>query len=129
AVAEQPTFTPAWLGLGEVYLSRQRWPDLEAVAQQLIAAAHTAVEGAVLRARGHLARREFTAARQLLEQTIRNAPHALWPRVILSHVLLQEGCDWAAAERVLRDVLGLAPNHVEARRNLAVLLRQQERPA
>ena len=86
-----------------------------------------AVEGAVLRARGLLARRELPAARQTLEKTIVDAPQALWPRVILTHVLLQEGRDWAAAERALRDVLEIAPNHAEARRNLAVLLRQQGR--
>jgi Tfp pilus assembly protein PilF len=108
-----------------VSVGQQRWADQEAVTQQLLAAPQTAVEGAVLRARGQLARREFPAARQTLEKTIVDAPQALWPRVILTHVLLQEGRDWAAAERALRDVLDIAPNHAEARRNLAVLLRQQ----
>jgi hypothetical protein len=45
--------------------------------------------------------------------------------VILSHVLLQEGQDWDAADRALLDVLTLGPNHGEARRNLAVLPRQR----
>jgi hypothetical protein len=44
--------------------------------------------------------------------------------VILNHVLLQEGRDWDAAEHALLDVLSLAPDHAEARRNLAVLRRQ-----
>jgi Flp pilus assembly protein TadD len=44
--------------------------------------------------------------------------------VILSHVLLQEGQDWDAAERALRDVLALDPNHQETRHNLALLLRR-----
>jgi cytochrome c-type biogenesis protein CcmH/NrfG len=49
--------------------------------------------------------------------------------VILSHVLLQEGRDWAAAEGALRQVLALDPSHAEARQNLALLLRQQGRQA
>ena len=66
-------------------------------------------------------------ARQLLEETLARAPEALWPRVVLSHVLLQEGRDWMAAEQALRDILERAPNHGEARRNLAILLQQQGR--
>jgi hypothetical protein len=52
-------------------------------------------------------------------------PRALWPRVVLSHVLLQEGQDWQGAERALCDVLALDPRHAEAHRNLAVLRRQR----
>ena len=44
-------------------------------------------------------------------------------------MLLQEGRDLAAAERALRDVLALDPQHAEARNNLAVLLRERERLA
>src|SRR5439155_15083332 len=116
---------PAWLGLGEFYLEQQRWGDVEQVAQRLENGDRDSVEAAVLRARGHLARQEFVVARQLLEETRARAPEALWPRVLLSHVLLQEGRDWAAAEQALRDILELAPNHAEARRNLAILLQQQ----
>src|SRR5437899_3246178 len=61
----------------------------------------------------------------LLEETIAGAPEALWPRVVLSHVLLQEGRDWVAAEQALRDILARDPAHAEARRNLALLQQQQ----
>jgi len=50
---------------------------------------------------------------------------AVRPRVALSYTYLQEGHDWAAAERVLCDVLALDPTHAEARHNLEVLLRQR----
>jgi hypothetical protein len=76
---------------------------------------------AVLRARAHLARREFAAAREVLQRTIARAPEAPWPRVILSHVELQEGRDWGAAERALLDILQRDPEHKEARHNLAIL--------
>jgi tetratricopeptide (TPR) repeat protein len=34
-LAEQPRFAPAWQGLGELYLARGRWPELELAAEQL----------------------------------------------------------------------------------------------
>jgi GT2 family glycosyltransferase/thioredoxin-like negative regulator of GroEL len=126
ALAERPDFEPAWLGLGELYLAQRRWPELEETARRWEERPAGAVQAEVLRARGELARREFAAARQRLEELIAREPEALAPREILSHVLLQEGRDWDAAEAALRHVLQLAPNHRAARRNLATLLRQRE---
>jgi GT2 family glycosyltransferase/tetratricopeptide (TPR) repeat protein len=126
-VEEQPGFVPAWLGLAELCLAQGRWRGLEEVASRLGQAEPSGVEAALVRARGCLARREFAPARQLLEESIAQAPRAPLPRVLLSHVLLQEGRDWAAAERALRDLLALDPDNAEARHNLAVLLRQQGR--
>jgi Tfp pilus assembly protein PilF len=57
----------------------------------------------------------------------RRAPQALRPRVLLSRVLLQEGRDLAAAEKALRDVLAMDPNHAEAKHNLAILLSERRR--
>ncbi len=125
ALGERPDFGAAWLGLGDVYLTQRRWEQVEQVAQRLAADPSSTVEAAVLRARAHQGRQEFGAARQLLEATCDQHVRALWPRVILSHVLLQEGRDWAAAEQVLRAVLALDPGHREARHNLTLLLRQQ----
>src|SRR5262249_45196634 len=105
----------------------RRWDDLNVVVQQLQAGGRNEVEAAVLRARGQLARREFAGARQVLEETMARAPEALWPRVVLSHVLLQEGRDWPAAEHALREILTREPDHAEARRNLTLLLQQQGR--
>jgi len=129
ALAERPDFVPAWPGLAELYLMCGQWVELEETATRLEATPTAGVEGVVLRARGHLAQREFTPARRLLEETIERSPRALWPRVVLSHVLLQEGRDWAAAEAALQNVLSLDPAHAEARRNLAILRQQQGRAA
>jgi tetratricopeptide (TPR) repeat protein/glycosyltransferase involved in cell wall biosynthesis len=124
-LADQPDFAAAALWLGELCLGQQRWAEVEQLATQLQHNPEGKVEGAVLRARGLLARQEFAAARTVLLVTIAHSPQALWPRVILSRVLLQEGLDWPAAEQALRDVLALDPNQTEARRNLALLLRRQ----
>jgi tetratricopeptide (TPR) repeat protein len=126
---ERPDFLPAWLALGELYLAQQRWPELDGAARRLEALPHGRLEGDVMTARGELARRDFAAARQRLERVIGEHPRAVWPRVILSHVLLQEGRDLAAAEQALRDVLALDPHHAEARSNLAVLLQNRQRAA
>jgi GT2 family glycosyltransferase/predicted Zn-dependent protease len=129
AVAECPGWQPAWLALGELLLSQGRWAEVEEAAGRLEADGGAWGDAAVLRARGLLARREFAAARRLLEETIARAPEAVWPRLVLTHVLLQEGGDGAAAERALRDVLALDPSNAEARHNLEVLLRRQGRAA
>jgi hypothetical protein len=45
----------------------------------------------------------------------------LRPQILLTHVLLQEDVDPAAAERALLRVLELDPQHVDAQRNLSIL--------
>jgi len=85
------------------------------------------IEASVTRARGHLGRREYRAAQSSLEDTIAQHPQAFRPRLLLSHVLLQEHKDLSAAEQSLRDVLALDPNHLEAKRNLTLLLQEVER--
>jgi GT2 family glycosyltransferase/tetratricopeptide (TPR) repeat protein len=124
-VAEQPNFLPGWLGVAEACLGRQDWDGLEAALQRLERLPQGALEAGVLRGRGLLARREFAAAIALLRAVAASHPKAVGPRVILSHALLQEGKDSAAAEQALRDVLALEPDNQEARHNLAVLLGPQ----
>jgi Tfp pilus assembly protein PilF len=126
-VGERPDFVMAWVGLGELALERSDRATLAEVLGRLEQLPQAGAEAAVLRARGHLARREFAAARARLEAAIAGAPQALGPRVLLSHALLQEGRDLAAAERALRDILVLDPEHAEARHNLTLLLQQQGR--
>ncbi len=121
AVADHPEQRICWVGLAELYLGQGRWREFEEALGWL----GDELDALVLRARGHLARREFDAARRLLEEAIAREPRALLPRVVMSYVWLQEGRDPAAAERALLDVLALCPDHAEARRNLAVLRAQR----
>jgi tetratricopeptide (TPR) repeat protein len=125
ALHENPEFFPARIGLAELLLAQARWKEFENACDALVRDFAMPVETAVLRARAMLARSEFDGAHRLMTETIEAHPQTLWPRVILSHVLLQEGKDWTAAEEALRDVLRMEPNHPEARRNLDVLLRQR----
>jgi Tfp pilus assembly protein PilF len=50
---------------------------------------------------------------------------AIKPRIALSYTYLQEGRQWEAAERSLRDILAIAPNHSEAQHNLALVLEKK----
>jgi len=76
---------------------------------------------------GYPDRREFAAARSLLENAVGQWPRVVLLRVALADVLLLEGRDWAAAENALRGVLALAPDDAPAQSKLLTLLRQQGR--
>src|SRR5262249_18299583 len=84
-LAHCPGLRPAWLGLGELLLQQGRWAELEEVAGKLAADPRGGGETALLLARGHLARREFEAARSILTEAIRREPQNLWLRVALSY--------------------------------------------
>lgn len=126
SLQEQPEFSPAWIGLGDLAVTQGRWDLVEEAASHLANGSHAPVDATVLRGRMHLARRDFTVARQYFEDAIVQDPQSIWPRLFLSHVLLQEGRDWDAAERVLRDILEIDPGNIDAKRNLSVLLSQKK---
>jgi len=54
-------------------------------------------------------------------ETITRYSREVWPRVILSHCLLEEGSDRAAAEKALLEILEFDPGNAGARHNLHVL--------
>jgi tetratricopeptide (TPR) repeat protein len=128
ALAQQAHYTPAWLGLGELYLAQGRLQELETVIRRVegdCGATRQAAAGSVaLKARAQLGLKDFGTARRTLEEALVRFPVDPYLWVLLSHALLQGGQDWAAAERALRRVLELEPQNDEARRNLEVLMLQ-----
>ncbi len=122
AFAERPDFAPAWRGLEGLFLRQERWSDVEWLAGQVEIRAPGDGDAVVIRARAHLARREYRQARRLLEDVTAHTPLALRPLVLLSHVLLQENADRPSAEAKLRNILVLDPANTEAMHNLSVLL-------
>ncbi len=54
-LAQTPAFPPARLGLAELFVRQERWPELETILTELEPQAP--VDAAVLRARMHLARK------------------------------------------------------------------------
>jgi GT2 family glycosyltransferase/Flp pilus assembly protein TadD len=122
---DEPTFAPAFLGLGELYLGQGRWAEFDQLGEQLDKACNGIARGSVgsvaLRVRGHMARRDFAAARHTLEESIGRSRGEVLLWTLLSHTLLQEGRDTEAAERALGKVLELDPANVEAKNNLTLL--------
>src|SRR5262249_4194587 len=108
ALAACPGFLPSWAGLAGLLTDQRRWEEVEGVARRLESALGAGVGARVVRARAPVARREHAAARPLLEEAARLGARALWPRVVLSHCLLQAG-HAEAAEQALLDVLALDP--------------------
>ncbi len=134
-LADAPAFLPAWRGLGELYLTHQRWNELDAVIAELANGFHRPEDAALLQARARLTQRDFNGARVLLEEHILRDPAAVPPRVYLSHLCLREAqaaADprsplWDAAERTLRAVVRMDPAEACSWRNLTLLLWQERR--
>jgi tetratricopeptide (TPR) repeat protein len=127
ALAEEPNFMVAWLCLSDLLTSQGKWDAAEEVAREVEARPGGAITATLLRARAHMFRGDYAVARQLAEQAIAQAPNSIGPREVLSHVLVLEGRDWAAAERAVRDLLALQPGNPTALHNLAVVQRAQGR--
>jgi len=135
-VEEQPEHLSAWLGLGELYLAQAKWEPLEGIIQRMTEEKTSGhgihgyqEEGQVLRGREMLTRKEYEPAKNILREVAAKNPAWVYPRIILSHVLLQEGRDEPAAEQVLREIVEMDPSQSESWRNLAVLYRHQGRLA
>ncbi|MCS6850164.1 MAG: tetratricopeptide repeat protein [Gemmataceae bacterium] len=122
-VSVRPEWSDAWMELADLWLGLGRPAELETAARQLESSPRTLPLAFVLRARLHLQRGDWAAARQLASDAIALAPRALLPRIVLSHALLLEGKDFAAAEQALRDILAIDPLNAAARHNLAELLK------
>jgi tetratricopeptide (TPR) repeat protein len=120
---EQPDFIVAQICLSDVIMSQGKWDEAEALARQIEARPGGTLTATLLRARAYMFRKDYATARQLAESAVAQAPQAVWPREVLSHVLVLEGRDWIAAERVLRELLAMQPNNPTALQNLAVAQR------
>jgi glycosyltransferase involved in cell wall biosynthesis/thioredoxin-like negative regulator of GroEL len=126
-VADRPDNMRTWLRLADLYAAQKRWDAMEAMARLLEGQHGRPADAALVRSRVHLGHKEFAAARQLAEEAVRQTPGSLWPREVLSQVLLTEGKDLPAAEQALRDVLALDPGNALARQRLVAFLAQTGR--
>jgi tetratricopeptide (TPR) repeat protein len=120
-LAHRPQWGIVLYGLGEILVVQKRWRDMEDICRRLEILPEGKRPAQELRAHCHLRRNELTKAKEILDEMTKEWPSLLWPKVLLSRVLLREGRDWAAAEASLRAILALDPNHKEATQNLAKL--------
>jgi Flp pilus assembly protein TadD len=123
ALAEQPGYAHACLGLGELLLRQGRYGEVEELAVRASNGANsqTRVGHAALLARVHLERGDYGAARGVLDEAIAETPRSALLWMVLSQVLLREGRVVGGAEQALCRVLELEPGNADARHNLRVL--------
>jgi len=126
-LSERSNFRPAIIGLAELYLRQRRWQEFDESLKQLEFLSGGEIEASILRARRFMADGKFDEARTLLDDICARYPKALLPHIVRSHVLLQENKDLDEAERALRAVLTLDPNHEQTKHNLKVLLATRTR--
>jgi hypothetical protein len=115
------------MGLAELYLGQKRWDEMEAVVERVERVPGREADGLLMRGRLYLGRKEPARARRLLEEAIPRFAESVPLRLLLSHALLQEGRDWAGAEKALLDVLALDPDNQQAKENLQTLRRRGAR--
>jgi tetratricopeptide (TPR) repeat protein len=120
-IEKSPQWVPLWVELGQLYLNGKRLEELERLCRRMDQTVGPTMAASVLSARSKMARGAFKDAIELLRATTERHPQALWPRVILSHALLQQGLDFQAAESALKAILELDPGNQEATRNLSIL--------
>jgi len=118
---EVQDFSAARIGLAETYLSTQDQTAFEEQLMELQKIPSHEIDVGLLQAKRYLALKSFSEAKESLVAMIHKYPDTLAPKVILSHVYLQEGKDWKGAEQALLEVIKNDPNNQEASRNLTVV--------
>lgn len=120
-VDERPQAAEAWLGLGEIALSHQRWDTLEWAVTGL---EQSGMEGValdavdLLRARALMAQGRWDEADRPLRAVLQRDPHSIVARHLRARVLVAiEDVD--AARTCLEEVLAIDPADPMAQRVLA----------
>ena len=125
-LADEATFLPSLVGLGDLYLKQGRRQDLQTIINALEKHPQGEKELRLLQARKLLEERQFELARRSVGTILDMDRDFLPAWITLSHVLLREGIHLNEAERVLREILKREPGHDEAGRNLSVLVHSQK---
>jgi tetratricopeptide (TPR) repeat protein len=125
-VQEVPRYRPGWRGLGECLLKQGKHEDVTQLCERLLGDKKLRAEGMILQAELFTAKGDLKAARQELEQAVkdhsedREAWQALC-RFLFEHVSLAE------AEPALKSLLRLDPEDARAYHNLGTVYLQQGR--
>ena len=115
---------PGLRGLGYIALLKRQSNRLTEIIRQLRDLPGGQVHAAVMEAEWYRMSGQFATARALLTEAIRQNPREMWPRLVLSEVLRQEGTDRQAFIEAQYDILALDPGNADARQRLQVLLAQ-----
>ena len=124
ALADEPTYAFAWVGLGQLYLSLGRREEFAAVIERLAACPGGEAMAPTLLARQCIADRRFGKGRALLDRALALDPEFLWPQLVLSDLLFASGSDWRLCVQIHRQILQALPNRPGVRERLQSLLAQ-----
>jgi len=125
ALADNPHYIQAWLGLGQLYLQLGCPGPLAAALEGLAQCPGGTVYSLTMRARVHIAQGELEVAGELLQQAIRESPELTWTRLVYCDLLVARKAPVAEMIRAQQEVLALEPHLSTAQENLAYLQRLQ----
>ena len=128
ALAEEPQYSFAWVGLGQLYLALGRRQEFAAVIERLAACPNGNALAPTLLARQCIAERRFDEARVLLDRAIALDSESLWPRLVLGDLLFASGSDRDLCVRLHREALQALPQKTALRERLESLLAQAPVP-
>jgi tetratricopeptide (TPR) repeat protein len=118
---EFPAHPSTLYNLGLVYLAMNKAEELREVVGSLRDVPGGDVDGALLMARWHLRRDEFTLAEKLIEETVREAPESASAWLLRAEILVGQRAPREAQLAAWRDVLQVQPGNVRAQREVAFL--------
>ena len=124
ALAEQPDYGFAWVGLGQLLLSFGRLDEFQKIVTHLAACPNGDVMAPTLLARLRIIEGRYAEARTLLDAAMARDPDMLWPRLVLSDLLFASGSDWRLCVQVHRQILQSLPDQPGIRERLEQLLAQ-----
>ncbi len=125
-VRAAPRYRPGWRGLGEALIRAGRFPDAEAVADDLARVTAIRAEGLLLKSRVAVAKGQFVDARIALDSAIAENPDDLEVLRSRCQFFLEHG-ETAEAESALNALIGHDPDDASAHHNLGTLLLQTAR--
>jgi tetratricopeptide (TPR) repeat protein len=129
ALQQCPTFVAAWLGLAEVCLEMKHLGDVETLIEQARQIPDSVSIISAIKANVAQWRGDHLAAKQLLSVGISQDPRSLWLRLMLVAILMRENGQMREAEKLVREVLAISPNHNRAKRFLQEIEAKMSRPA
>ena len=126
-LAQFPDYSQAWVGLGQVYLSQQRWRDTDYVAQQLRKCPGGDVMADILTAENLSLRGNHVDAQPYVERAMTKAPRMIWPRIVYADILMRRNMPLEQCILAWQNLLQICPGHPYAQKQLAAIFEADQR--
>ncbi len=120
-VRAAPRYRPGWRGLGETLVRAGRFPDAEAIAEDLTRNEATRTEGLLVQSRVAIAKGQFANARTALDWAVNENPDDLEVLRNRCQFFFEHG-EPAEAEAALQALIAHDPADASAHHNLGTVL-------